>query len=92
MLVGQQFGGHGGCAGFVGDDLSQFVHADIGDVTTGHLPLVVRFDDRCGREPQERSRVGEDLDDVGAAFDLLAPPFDRVVRPRSSANELWETR
>lgn len=81
VLFRQRFCSGGRGAFFVCDGFSEFVHADIGDVTSGDLPLVVGFDDHCGREPKERSRVGEDLDDIGAALDLLVESFDRVVRP-----------
>ena len=57
--------------GLVGDGLSEFIHADVRDVTSRHLPLVVCFDDHCSRGPRERGRVGEDLNDVTPAFDLL---------------------
>ena len=44
------------------------------------FPLVVLLDqDRAG-QAQQRGGVGEHTDDVGAAFDLLIDPFQRVRR------------
>jgi hypothetical protein len=43
------------------------------------LPLVVRFHQHGARQAQERLGVGEHPDRVGAAFDFLVRPLQRVV-------------
>lgn len=54
-------------------------HGGFGEVAAvGGLPSVVGFDqDRAG-QPQQRFGVGEDADDVGAAFDFLVQPIGFV--------------
>jgi hypothetical protein len=42
------------------------------------LPLVVLLEQDRADQPDDRSFVGEDADDVGAALDLLVEPFERV--------------
>ena len=63
---------------FGGVDL---VHAAFGQVAAGEGdPLVVQFEQHGGDQSQEGIVVGEDLDDVGAAFDLAVEAqwiFDR---------------
>jgi hypothetical protein len=66
---------------FGGDDFVELGHGDLGEIAAGDLPFVVGFDYHGGGQAQERRRVGKDLHDVGAAFDLFVEAFDRVVRP-----------
>ena len=42
------------------------------------FPFVVLLDQDGASEAQQRGRVREHSDDVGAAFDLLVDPFQRV--------------
>ena len=49
------------------------------------FPLVVLLAQDCPGEAQERGAVREHADDVGAAFDLLVDPFQRVRGPDLSA-------
>lgn len=63
------------------DDGAELVHADVGDVAAGDLPFVVGFHHDSGGQAEQRGWVGEDLHDVGAAFDFLVQTFQRVVRP-----------
>ena len=58
-------------------------HGAFGEVAAfgADLPLVVGLDqDRAG-QAEQRGGVGEDPDDVGAAFDFLVEPLERVGRP-----------
>jgi hypothetical protein len=45
------------------------------------LPFIVDFDQHRSGEAEQSGRVGEDPDDVGAAFDLLVDPFQWSGRP-----------
>ena len=60
----------------------QFEHGGFREVEAfGCFPFVVLLDqDRSGKT-QQGCRVGEHADDVGATFDLLVDPFQRVRRP-----------
>jgi hypothetical protein len=42
------------------------------------LPFVVLLEQHCADQPDDRGLVGEDADDVGAAFDFLVEPLNRV--------------
>lgn len=50
-LFRQRFGRGSRGSFFVRDDFSDFVHADIRDVVSGDLLLVVGFDDHSGGQP-----------------------------------------
>jgi hypothetical protein len=47
----------------------------------GDLPLVVGLDQDGAGQAEQGGGVGEDADDVGAAFDFLVEPLERVGRP-----------
>ncbi len=74
------------CRGvFRGDDGTEFVHGDIGEIPAGDLPFVVRFDDHGGGQAQERRGVGEDLHDIGTTLDLLVQPLDGYLESGAGA-------
>ena len=50
-------------------------------MVAGDGPLVVLIGEHGTDESDCGGVVGEDADHVGAAFDLLVQPFERVVRP-----------
>jgi hypothetical protein len=57
------------------------VRALVGEVAVREDgPLVVEFGEDRGGEAEDGFRVREDLDDVGAAFDLPVQPLERVGR------------
>lgn len=57
-------------------------HGDVGEVAAlSVLPFFVLFEQDGADETGDGITVGEDLDDVSAAFDLGVDAFDRVVRP-----------
>jgi hypothetical protein len=64
----------------------------------GDLPLVVGLDQDGAGEAEQRGEVGEDPDDVGAAFDFLVEPLEWVgngyegvdAPPVSLAARLWQ--
>jgi hypothetical protein len=57
-------------------------HGSFGEVAAvGDGPFVVDLDQDCAGEAQQGLGVGEDPDDVGAAFDLLVDPFQGVGGP-----------
>ncbi len=45
------------------------------------MALVVDLDQDASGQAQQRYRVGEHADDVGAVFDLLVDPLEWVGRP-----------
>ena len=53
-------------------------------------PFVVLFDHDGGDEPGDRSIVGEDPDDFGAAFDLAVDPLEGVGGPDLAPVRLGE--
>jgi hypothetical protein len=44
----------------------------------GDLPFVMGFDEHRAGQPQQGGRVGEHSHDVGAAFDLVVEPLQRI--------------
>jgi len=56
------------------------------------FPLVVLLDQDSAGEAEEGGRVREHADDVGAAFDLLVHPFQRVREPDLTPVSLRERR
>jgi len=57
-------------------------HGAFGEVAAvADLPLVMGFDQHRAGQPQQRLRVGEHPDNVGAALDLLVQSLQRVRRP-----------
>jgi hypothetical protein len=57
-------------------------HGGFGEVAAvAGLPLVVGFDEHGAGQAQQRVGVGEHADDVGAAFDFLVQPLERVGGP-----------
>jgi hypothetical protein len=53
------------------------VHGCIGELAAfACVPFVVLFDEDRAGEAQQRGRVAEYPDDVGAAFDFLVAPLD----------------
>jgi hypothetical protein len=53
------------------------VHGCLGEVAAfACVPFVELFDEDRAGEAQQRGRVGEYPDDVGAAFDVLVDPLD----------------
>ena len=62
-----------------GFDEVDWVHAAFGQVAAREGdPFVVHLEEHGGGQPQEGVVVGEDLDDVGSAFDLAVDPLQRV--------------
>ena len=54
----------------------ELVHAAFGEVAAGEGdPFVVEFGEDRGGQAEDGGRVREDLDDVGAAFDLPVQPL-----------------
>jgi hypothetical protein len=63
------------------------LHGSFGEVAAvGDGPFVVDLDQDGAGEAEQGFGVGEDTDDVGAAFDLLVDPLDPYLEPASS---LW---
>jgi hypothetical protein len=55
----------------LGAGLAEAGHGGLGEVAAfGYGPFVVLFDDDGGDQSVDGGVVGEDADDVGAAFDL----------------------
>jgi hypothetical protein len=52
----------------------------VADEAVADEPFDVPFDHDAGGEPNQRSVVGEDPDDVGAAADLAVDPLERAER------------
>src|SRR5947199_3110089 len=52
-------------------------HLDL-HIAVLQLPFVVLLEQHRADQPDDRGLVGEDADDVGAAFDFLVEPFERV--------------
>ena len=46
-----------------------------------HLPFLLLLQQLAALQPHDRRIVGEDADHVGAAFDLLVEPLERVGAP-----------
>jgi hypothetical protein len=62
--------------------VDEFAHGDVGEVAAFAVgPFLVLFLEDGADEAGDGVAVGEDLDDVGAAFDLAVEALDGVVRP-----------
>lgn len=60
--------------------LADCVHRLRGHVAMLSSPFAILFEQNGANEAQGRGRVGNGTDDLDAAFDLLAPPFDGICR------------
>ena len=78
---GQEEFGAGGLDGLV-EDVDEFAHGDVGEVAAFAVgPFLVLLLQHGADQTGDGVAVGEDLDDVGAAFDLPVESFDGVVGP-----------
>ena len=69
----------GGFGVFV-EGVDEFAHGDVGEVAAFAVgPFLVLFLEDGADEAGDAVAVGEDLDDVGAAFDLPVQPLDGIV-------------
>lgn len=57
-------------------------HGGLGEEPAAlQLPFLLLLQQLAAHQPHDRSVVGEDADHVGAAFDLLIEPLERVGAP-----------
>ena len=70
-----------GLGGLV-EGVDEFAHGDVGEVAAFAVgPFFVLFLEDGADEAGHGVAVGEDLDDVGAAFDLPVQPLDGYLEP-----------
>src|SRR5690606_19390916 len=82
-----------GGLGVVLEGVDELAHGDVGEVAAfAVLPFLVLFLEDGADEAGHAVAVGEDLDDVGAAFDLPVQAFDGVVRPDFLPVLAWHRR
>ena len=73
-----------GVSGVFGEGVDESAHGDFGEVAAfAVVPFLVLFEEDRADEAGDGASVGEDLDDVGAAFDLPVEAFDGVVGPEA---------
>ena len=76
---GQEEFGAGGLDGLV-EDVQELAHGDVGEVAAFAVgPFLVLLLQHRADQTGDGVAVGEDLDDVGAAFDLRVQTLDRGV-------------
>ena len=82
-MRGVFLGGQGqGVGGAVEEGVDEAAHGGFGEVAAfAVVPFFVLFEEDGADEAGDGAAVGEDLDDVGAAFDLAVESFDGVVGP-----------
>ena len=80
-MRGVFLGGQGqGSGGAVEEGVDEAAHGGFGEVAAfAVVPFFVLFEEDGADEAGDGAAVGEDLDDVGAAFDLAVESFDGVV-------------